>query len=81
MIEGWFRRRYLWYLKRHKVRETHAKRSGGCVRCGACCAGCIFHDNKKFACRIYNHRPAVCRAYPISVDDKKTTPKCGFRFD
>ena len=29
---------------------------------------CIFLDGK--ACRIYNHRPLICRFYPFSVEKK-----------
>jgi hypothetical protein len=80
MKEGWFRRRYLWYFKRRKVREYQAKREGSCKRCGQCCGWCPLYDRKNKSCRIYGFRPAICREFPLSPEDLKTLPDCGYSF-
>jgi hypothetical protein len=80
MRHGWLQRRYLWYFKRQKVLELQSKRSGKCVRCGDCCGHCMFNDRKRGVCRIYAHRPAVCRMYPLTPEDLNHTPECGFSF-
>ena len=80
MRQGWLRRRYMWYLKRHKVLELQAKRHGQCARCGRCCSYCIFHDGKRGACRISRHRPEVCRMFPLTPEDIEHITTCGFSF-
>ncbi|MFH1054827.1 MAG: YkgJ family cysteine cluster protein [Candidatus Altiarchaeota archaeon] len=80
MIDGWLRRRIVWYLRRHKVRETHSRREGRCVRCGACCNACPFYASKKGYCRVYKHRPNICRAFPLTPEDVRDARTCGFTF-
>jgi hypothetical protein len=80
MREGWFRRRWVWYFRRKEVLDAHKRREGGCARCGRCCRHCPFHDEKRGACRIYRMRPDVCRMFPLTPEDVKDIPTCGFRF-
>lgn len=80
MLDGWVRRRFVWYLNRDIVMEWKVKRSGKCVRCGKCCKGCIAHDAKGKRCKIYNRRPAICREFPLTPDDVKGVNTCGYQF-
>lgn len=80
MIDGWFRRRYLWYLKKGHVLAWKEKREGECARCGRCCRGCPAFDAAKKRCKIYKVRPDVCKHFPLTPDDIKKIDTCGFRF-
>ncbi|MFH1721070.1 MAG: YkgJ family cysteine cluster protein [Candidatus Altiarchaeota archaeon] len=81
MFQGWLRRRLQWYLKRSYVKKWQKRRSGECKRCGICCFGCLAFDKKEIRCRIYTHRPTLCRLYPLAPEDKKDNPDCGFCFE
>lgn len=81
MLKGWFRRRYLWYLKRKTVRYWQQRRQGACKQCGRCCGWCPALERKNKRCRIYEHRPAICREYMLTPEDKKENPYCGFYFE
>ncbi|MFC2154147.1 YkgJ family cysteine cluster protein [Candidatus Altiarchaeota archaeon] len=81
MLGGWLRRRYFWYLRRDYVREQQKRKVGECKRCGHCCSCCPFFRGKTRECRIYNFRPAICREYMLTPEDKRETPDCGFRFE
>lgn len=80
MHDGWLRRRYLWYFRRQEVLNNRSRLKGGCARCGHCCGHCIFNDRKHGRCRIYKHRPDICRLFPLTADDIKNIPTCGFTF-
>lgn len=80
MKDGWLRRRIVWYLKRREVFEAHKGREGSCARCGACCSGCPFHDDKARACKVYRMRPDICRMFPLTPHDIRNVKTCGFRF-
>lgn len=32
---------------------------------------CVFYDLKNCRCRVYVHRPAGCRVYPVILDEEK----------
>jgi len=80
MLDGWIRRRIIWYLNKEKAIEWQAKRSGGCVGCGKCCGHCPALDTKSKRCRIYPIRPAICKAFPLTPEDLKNLRTCGFHF-
>jgi Fe-S-cluster containining protein len=81
MKEGWLRRRYMWYFRRKEVLKATKKRTGACIRCGKCCSYCIFHDPKGKACRIYRWRPDICRNFPLTPEDVRDAPTCGYGFN
>ena len=80
MKEGWLRRRYMWYFRRRMVKKFEESREGSCVRCGACCSGCLFYNEKGRFCRVYRHRPDICRAFPLTPEDIENVPTCGHSF-
>lgn len=80
MLDGWIRRRIVWYLQRKEVMKWLAKREGECARCGKCCNPCPALDKKNKRCRIYGIRPAICKEFPLTPDDIKNIKKCGFNF-
>ncbi|OPY54319.1 MAG: Flagellin N-methylase [Methanosaeta sp. PtaU1.Bin112] len=81
MLDGWIRRRIIWYLNNKQVLEWRAKRHGQCARCGKCCGSCLAYDSKKKRCRIYRIRPSICKAFPLTPEDLDTIQTCGFYFD
>jgi|Deesub1362B_J571_1020462.scaffolds.fasta_scaffold00013_196 Fe-S-cluster containining protein len=42
---------------------------------------CIFYDEKKRICRIYENRPDSCRIFPFSILRKEVAEKMGINFD
>jgi len=81
MIDGWIRRRLFWYLRREDVAAWSAKKVGGCNRCGRCCRGCPAFDAKGMRCRIYAHRPEICKAFPPVPRDIVGVESCGYKFE
>jgi len=80
MLDGWIRRRIVWYLKNKQVLAWQAKRYGECARCGKCCELCLAHDAKNKRCRIYGIRPSICKAFPLTPEDINKISTCGFYF-
>jgi hypothetical protein len=80
MLDGWIRRRIVWYLKNKQVLAWQAKRYGECARCGKCCELCLAHDAKNKRCRIYGIRPSICKAFPLTPEDLNKISTCGFYF-
>jgi len=80
MLKGWLRRRIYWYFRRDVVEKYRKLRRGSCKNCGRCCRLCPFLDTKTNKCRIYKWRPAICREYPLTPEDVKAIPECGFYF-
>jgi Fe-S-cluster containining protein len=80
MLDGWIRRRFVWYLKNKQVLEWRNKRNGECARCGKCCEYCLAHDAMNKRCRIYRIRPSICKAFPLTPEDLNTIHTCGFYF-
>jgi hypothetical protein len=80
MLDGWIRRRIVWYLKKKQVLAWQVRRGGGCVQCGKCCGLCPAHDAKNKRCRIYGIRPSICKAFPLTPEDLNNIHTCGFHF-
>ncbi|MBU0761749.1 MAG: YkgJ family cysteine cluster protein [Candidatus Altiarchaeota archaeon] len=80
MLDGWVRRRVLWYLRRGYVKKMSEKKIGKCTRCGTCCMGCPAYDKQGEKCRIYRLRPNICKAFPLTPDDNIKIKSCGFSF-
>jgi len=80
MLDGWIRRRIVWYARRKQVMIWRAKRSGDCARCGRCCQGCPAHDARGKRCKIYRLRPSICKAFPLTPEDIKKVHTCGYHF-
>jgi Fe-S-cluster containining protein len=70
------------------VLPVDAKRSGECMRCGACCKFLVRCPFLKYeegnpnsaSCRAYAIRPLQCRKYPRTKAEQIHHP-CGYRFD
>jgi hypothetical protein len=62
--------------------------SGVCRNCGASCQilyACPFWDTQSSLCSVYEHRPRVCRLFPITPSDLRDRDAvalsgCGFSF-
>jgi hypothetical protein len=80
MMEGWLRRRFLWYFRKDVITRAQGKKDGECARCGACCIGCVFYKRQNSHCRIYARRPATCKVFPLTHEDIKNVPTCGYYF-
>ena len=80
MIDGWLRRRLMWYFRRRDVLDAHKRRDGSCRRCGACCIGCPGYNHNERSCRIYGMRPEICRRFPLTPEDIRHVSGCGFHF-
>ena len=93
MTLGWgkVRRFYLSHFRPAYVRESMARRIGGCARTGACCRlmfTCPLLDVRPdpVRCTIHSIKPKVCRLFPIDERDLRdrdiVSPDapCGFRF-
>ena len=63
------------YFDREAIRRGHARRTGECVRCGACCRllyRCQFLVTDRdgaTSCRIHDRRPPNCRIFPVNEAD------------
>ena len=90
---GWgkVRRFYLAHFRPAYVRESLARRVGGCNRTGACCRlmfTCPLLDqgSDPVRCTIHEIKPKVCRLFPIDERDLRdrdiVSPDrpCGFSF-
>ena len=70
------------------VLPVDPKRTGECMRCGACCkflVKCPFleyenGDPKSPRCKAYLIRPLQCRKYPRTKEEQIHLP-CGYRFE
>jgi len=80
MKNGWCRRRYYWYFRRHRVEEHKEIREGTCKRCGTCCGHCPFYSRKKKKCYVYKLRPDICKVFPLTPEDLEKIPHCGYKF-
>ena len=92
LLWGKARRLFLGMLCRRYVRESIARRTGECLRCGACCRlayRCQFlrHNGDVTECRFHKQRPLNCRLFPIDerdlADRDIVSPhtSCGYRFN
>jgi Fe-S-cluster containining protein len=70
------------------VLPVDPKRTGECLRCGACCKFLVTcplleyenGDPKKPRCKGYLIRPLQCRKYPRTKEEQIHHP-CGYRFE
>ena len=92
LLWGKARRLFLGLLCRRYVRESIARRTGECLRCGACCRlayRCQFlrHTGDVTECRFHKQRPLNCRLFPIDerdlADRDIVAPhsRCGYGFN
>jgi hypothetical protein len=61
------------------------KRKGKCKKCGECCRGCFFLDNKTKLCKIYKNRPRfIChKDFPLDKEEQRiwqVEKVCGYKF-
>ncbi|OGS20424.1 MAG: hypothetical protein A2252_10320 [Elusimicrobia bacterium RIFOXYA2_FULL_39_19] len=81
------RRHFKVYLTKKYFEKHKEKKTGNCKRCGNCCKiwyKCPFLEfkSKEATCKIYKHRPAVCRIFPLNRKDlEEISTKCGFHFE
>ena len=94
LLLGWgkVRRAYLHLFHRDYVRRNHARRTGECARCGACCK-LMFHcpylegTGGDTECVRHGSRWENCRVFPIDEHDiadrdlVSRNGKCGYTFD
>lgn len=80
---------YIHFRRRHLEESMLARRGGQCRQCGACCQlgyKCFHFDEERRSCRIYSHRPTICRVFPIDEKDLverdavMPSVRCGFTF-
>ena len=74
LLWGTPRRLFLNVFRPGYVRASLARRSGECLRCGACCrlvVRCIyfFEENGLPACRLYKLRLPNCSKFPLDCRD------------
>jgi hypothetical protein len=98
LILGWgkVRRAYLHMLHRDYVRRNHARRTGECARCGACCElmfRCPYLDGTggEAECIRHGTRWENCRVFPVDELDLadrnlisrngSQSGECGYSFD
>jgi hypothetical protein len=96
LMWGKVRRLYLGAFRRGYVRRSHARRSGECARCGACCfLGHRCHSLRAKGngnghgteCAMHKFRPPNCRLFPIDerdmADRSLIAPDvpCGYSFE
>jgi len=77
------RRKAMLSLDKNYVKDKLKLRKGKCLKCGQCCAGCEFLDEKKKLCRVYDKRPDFChKDFPIDEFDKRVfnVRDCGYKF-
>ncbi|MFO0980984.1 MAG: YkgJ family cysteine cluster protein [Planctomycetota bacterium] len=90
ILRGKLRRIGRVYLspRRHQIGKSSTA-GGACARCGTSCKlgwQCFFWDARSGGCSIYEHRPLVCRVYPLDqkdVDDRNLVNRkqpCGYTF-
>jgi len=87
---GKLRRLYfIHFRRRHLETAMLGRRGGACRQCGASCRlgyKCFHFDEARRACRVYSHRPTICRVFPIDERDLAerdavmTESRCGFLF-
>ena len=77
LLRGVVRRFFLNLFRRKYVRESLARRSGECKRCGVCChlvankCGALhLYKDGHSTCRLYSvYRLPNCRTFPIDPQD------------
>ncbi len=77
LLRGVTRRFFLNLFGRKYVRESLARRSGECIRCGVCChlvankCGALhLHKDSQSTCRLYSvYRLPNCCTFPIDPRD------------
>lgn len=78
------RRKIMLSIDKDYVKKKLAKRRGNCLKCGQCCHGCEFWDEKTGLCNVYDSRPSFChRDFPIDRLDQKVfgVEDCGYKFN
>lgn len=85
-LQGKIRRFIQSEFQPNKTAAMLALRDGECNRCGACCRilfRCPFlttDADGQFSCRIYAHRFAQCRNFPIHTKDLREVEECSYSF-
>ena len=66
------RRGFMKAVDKNYVEKKLAGRKGKCLRCGLCCKGCKFLDEKTKMCKVYNNRPWTChKDFPLDEFDQR----------
>lgn len=89
---GKLRRTLLIRFRREKVMRMLKRRTGECLRCGACCKlliRCPAYDESGGVprCRLYDDRPGACGLFPLDESDLRDRDivqpyvKCGYTFN
>lgn len=73
-----------------RLLRAHYRLTGSCENCGASCNllfRCPHWDERTHLCTVFEHRPNVCRFFPVTPADlrdrdlaRRDVP-CGFRFN
>lgn len=85
-LKGKLRRFVQSSVLREDTQPLLAKRQGECNRCGACCKilfRCPFlgtDADGQYTCKIYQHRFAQCRLYPLRPEDLREVEQCSYTF-
>ncbi len=79
------RRSFMQIVDKGYIRKKIAKRRGKCMKCGECCSGCKFLDEKTNLCKVYGDRPGIScyRGFPLDRLDQKifgVEKTCGYKF-
>jgi hypothetical protein len=77
------RRKFMETVDRDYISKKLALRKGKCLKCGKCCLGCKYLDEKTKKCKVYKNRPWYChKDFPIDNLDLKVfgVKNCGYRF-
>ena len=79
------RRSFMQLVDKDYISKKIAKRGGKCMKCGKCCNGCRFLDEKTNLCKVYGSRPGIsCYIeFPLDRLDQKifgVEKTCGYRF-
>ena len=75
LVWGKLRRFYYHNCNTRYIRENHARRTGECARCGACCwlahpcFNLAWEENGLTYCKIHKRRVKNCRIFPIDEKD------------
>ena len=82
-IPNKLRRDFMILINKNHIKNKILKRKGKCKKCGKCCKGCTYLDEKTKLCKVYSKRPDFCyKEFPLDEMDKKVfnVKNCGFYF-
>ncbi len=77
------RREVMNFFDKDYIKRKLEERKGRCKRCGECCKGCKFLDDKTKLCKTYSNRPWLCyKKFPLDKLDQWiwNVKNCGYSF-